>query len=50
MRTAVVAFGVALAYLLAFLAVASRSDKARWRLNLAATMALGVAVLGGMLL
>jgi hypothetical protein len=48
-KTAVVGIGVALAYALAFLAVIA-TPEARKRLNAAAVVALGVAVLAGVVL
>ena len=49
MKTLAVGVGVALAYALAFLAVIA-TPEARQRLNVAAVVALGVAVLAGVLL
>jgi hypothetical protein len=49
-KTLVVALAVAAAYALAFLAVMIDDEHVSLRINMAATVALGVAVLGGVLL
>lgn len=49
MKTLIVGLGVALAYVLVFLGVIA-TPQARQRLNVAAVVALGVAVLAGVVL
>ena len=50
MKAALVALAVATAYALAFLAVMVDDEHVSLRINMAATVALGLAVLGGALL